>query len=103
MKLSRNTLLIIIACMGIFLIGYGVLRHFTGIGFSEGIEKYLFDIIIFGALGLFMYNRKLVKDEKVAREAKEEEERRAAEGTTEPEEETGSTQDEDLPHWERRE
>lgn len=93
-------LLIIIAAMGIFLIGYGVFRQLTGIGISENIEKYLFDFIIFGALGLFLYNRKMIKDEKAAKAAKEEEERRAAE---EPQEEPPSPDDENRPHWEQRE
>jgi len=102
MKLKRNHLLIITAGMGIFMIGYAIFKYFTGIGFSEGIEKYVFDIIIFGALGLFIYNRKMVKDEKTARE---EAERKAAEAAAEPEEKAEekaeAVDDEDLPHWER--
>ena len=98
MKISRKTLLKIIAAMGIFIIAYSLFRHFTGIGLSETAEKYMMDIIIFGALGLFLYNRKLARDEKRAREAAEEAERRAAE---EPEEEAPE-EDENLPHWERK-
>ena len=87
----------ITAALGIFLIGYSVFKHFTGIGFNEKIEKYVFDGVIFGALGLFIYNRKMHKDEKVAQAAKEEAERKAAE----PQEEADSPEDENLPHWER--
>jgi len=93
--------------MGIFMIGYGILKQFTGIGFSDGIEKYLFDIIIFGALGLFIYNRKMVSDEKKAKAAEEDAKQKAAEAAAEPEvkpeEETFSPQDENRPHWERHE
>jgi len=103
MKITRNKLLIITASLGFFLIAYGVFRYFTGIGLSEGIEKYMFDIIIFGALGLFLYNRKMVSDEKKARAAKEEAERLAAEEAANPVEETSSPDDENLPHWERHE
>jgi len=104
MKLNRNHLLIIIAAMGFFMIGYGIFRYFTGIEIPEKIEKYVFDIIIFGALGLFVYNRKLAKDEKAAKAAKEEAERRAAEEAENPEEEQSendASDDENLPHWER--
>ena len=98
MKITRKTLLIIIAVLGIFLIAYSLIRQFTGIGFGEKGEKYMMDVIIFGSLGLFMYNRKLASDEKKAREAAAEAERRAAE---EPEPEVQAPGDEDLPHWER--
>ena len=99
MKIKRNTLLIIIAALGVFIIAYSLVRQFTGFGFGEAGEKRMMDIIIFGALGLFLYNRKLAKDEKQEREARAEAERRAAE---EPEpEEAASEDDENLPHWER--
>ena len=83
MKISRKTLLIITAALGIFMIVYSLVRYFTGIGLSESMEKYMFDIIIFAALGLFLYNRKLVKDEKQAKAASEE-----------------APNDEDIPHGE---
>ena len=98
-KITRKALLAIIAALGIFIIVYSLIRHFTGIGFGEKGEKYMMDVVIFGALGLFMYNRKMASDEKKAREAAAEAERRAAE-EPEPEEEV-SKDDENLPHWER--
>ena len=94
MKISRNTLLIIIAALGVLLIAYGVIRHFTGLGEGEEWDRYVTDIIIFIALGLFVYNRKLARDEKQAKEAAE---RRAEEA---PEEEVAPNE-ENLPHWER--
>jgi len=97
MKVTRKMLLIIIAAMGVFIIGYGLFRYLTGIGLSEAHEKTMMDVIIFGALGLFVYNRKLANDEKKARQTAEEAARRAAEEPVE----TVSTEDEDLPHWER--
>jgi len=98
MKVTRKMLLTITASLGILIIVYSLVRYFTGYGFSEAGEKYLIDIVIIAALGLFMYNRKMAKDEKLAREAAEEAERRRLEGE-EPEEET--PEDESLPHWER--
>jgi hypothetical protein len=64
-------LLIVTGGLGIFLIVYSLIRYFTGLHLSEAIEKNLFDTIVFIALGLFLYNRKLASDEKKAREAKE--------------------------------
>lgn len=96
-KVTRKLLLAVTAGMGIFLIVYSLIRQFTGFGFGEAGEKYMMDVIIIGALGLFMYNRKMAKDERLAKEAEEEAARRAEE---EPEE-VISPDEENLPHWER--
>jgi hypothetical protein len=71
MKVTRTLLLRITAGLGVFLVAYSLFRHFTGLGIGEANEKTMFDIIIFAALGIFVYNRKLAADEKKAREAKE--------------------------------
>jgi hypothetical protein len=72
MKVTRTGLLRITAGLGIFLIAYSIFRHFSGIQLlGEQAEKYLMDGIVFAALGIFVYNRKLAKDERTAREAKE--------------------------------
>ncbi|GHV74970.1 hypothetical protein AGMMS49940_22720 [Spirochaetia bacterium] len=71
MKITRTGLLRITAGLGILLIAYSLFRHFSGIHLDEQIEKYVMDGIVFAALGIFVYNRKLAKDEKTAREAKE--------------------------------
>jgi uncharacterized membrane protein len=70
--------MIITAGIGGFLIVYSLIRHFTGLHFSESFEKFFFDSIVFVALGLFLYNRKLASDEKKEREAKEKTEREAS-------------------------
>ena len=97
MKITRRMLLIIVASLGVFIIAYSLFRHFTGIGLSEAGEKYMMDIIVVAALVLFMYNRRLAKEEKKAKETAEEAEYRIVE---DPAEET-SPEDENLPHWER--
>ncbi|MDR1949981.1 MAG: hypothetical protein LBQ38_11365 [Spirochaetaceae bacterium] len=79
MKITRTWLLRITGGLGFFIIAYSLLRHFTGLSIGEGNEKVLFDIIVFAALGLFVYNRKLAGDEKKEREAKEKTESRQAE------------------------
>jgi hypothetical protein len=96
-KINRKWLLAMTAGLGILLIVYSLVRHFFGIGLSDGAEKYMMDGIIIAALGLFMYNRKLARDEKRAKEAAE-----AAEAArlAEPEQDL-SEEDETLPHWER--
>jgi len=92
MKITRKTLLIIIAALGVLLIAYGVIRHFTGFGEGEEWDSYVTDSIIVIALCLFVYNRKMARDEKLAKEAEEREEA--------PAEETPADDDE-KPHWER--
>jgi hypothetical protein len=96
-KLKRKWLLGMTAGLGILLIVYSLVRHFFGIGLSDQVEKYMMDGIIIAALGLFMYNRKLAKEERQAREAAA-----AAEAArlAEPEQDL-SEEDETLPHWER--
>jgi hypothetical protein len=75
MKISRAWLLRITGGIGVFIIVYSLIRYFTGFTindyFGESAEKTMFDAIIFIALGLFLYNRKLAGDEKKEREAKE--------------------------------
>ncbi|MDR1352371.1 MAG: hypothetical protein LBK05_03720 [Treponema sp.] len=71
MKVTRKLLLGVLAGLGVFIIAYTLFRQFTGIGFSEDFEKRMFDIVMFAALGIFMYNRKLASDEKKARDAAE--------------------------------
>jgi hypothetical protein len=95
LKLSRKTLLWITAGLGIALIVYSLIRHFASFSFGEKIEKYIMDGVIFAALALFMYNRKLASDERKAKAAAEEEQRRAEQQIEEPGED-----EEDLPHWE---
>jgi len=79
MKITRKTLLIITAGLGVFIIVYSLIREFTGIGLNEAQEKYMMDIVFFGALGLFVYNRKMASDEKNTKAAAEEEEKRRVE------------------------
>ncbi|AEF85743.1 hypothetical protein TREPR_3368 [Treponema primitia ZAS-2] len=64
-------LLGITAGLGGFIIAYSLFRQFTGIGFSEQLEKFILDGVIFAALGIFVYNRKLASEEKKEKEAKE--------------------------------
>ena len=71
MKVTRKLLLGILAGLGIFIIVYSLFRMLTGIGFDEKIEKYMFDIIIFAALGIFIYNRIIAANEKKERDAEE--------------------------------
>jgi hypothetical protein len=75
MKITRVWLLRITAGIGVFIILYSLIRHFTGFTindyFGESAEKTMFDTIVFVALGLFLYNRKMAADERKEREAAE--------------------------------
>jgi hypothetical protein len=95
MKINRKVLLMITAGLGILLIVYSLVRHFFKIEISSTIEEYFMNGIVFAALALFMYNRKLAKDERQAKEAAE----KAESNTLEP---AASGEDENLPHWERQ-
>jgi hypothetical protein len=101
MKLSRKAIMIIIGSMGVFIIAYSLVRHFTKFSIGEKYEKWMMDGVMFGALALFMYNRKLAKDEQKAREAAEAERLAAEEAAANPEPEQDED-DENLPHWERK-
>ena len=83
MKVTRKMLLIVLAIMGVILIASGLINHFTDFGLGEARSKQLSDIIIIAAIGLFLYNRKLLKDEK-AKEAEEKAEREKDEGEEAP-------------------
>jgi hypothetical protein len=78
MKISRKLLMIILGSLGGVMIIYALLKQFAGLDFGEGFEKFLYDVVLFGALGIFMYNRKLASDEKKALAAKQKEEEAAA-------------------------
>jgi hypothetical protein len=95
-KITRKTLMIATGSLGVLLIVYSLVKFLVKFSFDEKIEKYLMEGIVFAALGLFMYNRKLASDEKKAREAAEAEVQKAL-MPEQPDE-----KDENLPHWERR-
>jgi hypothetical protein len=78
MKITRVWLLRITGALGVFIIVYSLIRQFTGFQFDAAAERTMFDIIVFAALGLFVYNRKLAGDEKKEREAREKAEALAA-------------------------
>jgi uncharacterized membrane protein len=83
----------IIAVLGISLLLYSLVRIVTGIEVSESTDRNIINGVIIITLGLFMYHRKLIVDEKLAKAAEE----KAKRLEEEPEEEG----DESLPHWER--
>jgi len=102
MKITRKLLLRIIICLGILLLAYSFIRHFTNFALDENIEKYFINGIIIASIIIFFYNRKLYNEEMQAKAAKEEKEKRQTEIPAEeiPADETQD--DENLPHWERK-
>ena len=103
MKITRKMLMIATASLGVALILYSVIRQITGFYVDEALERNIINGIIFVALAFFLYNRKLSRDEKQAREAEEEKKRRAEEEPDESDEpeEVENEDEENLPHWER--
>jgi hypothetical protein len=84
MKLSRAWLLRILIALGLVIIVYSILRHVTGFTVGEKNESFLMNAIVFAALGIFIYNRKLASDEKKEREEKTGAENGAGEGAEPP-------------------
>jgi Ca2+/Na+ antiporter len=70
MKISRAWLLRILIVLGFVIVVYSVLRHVTGFTVGEKNESFFMNVIIFAALGIFIYNRKLAAGEKKEREEK---------------------------------
>jgi hypothetical protein len=71
MKLSRVWLLRILIAMGLIIIVYSVVRHVTCFSIGEKAEGFLMNTIIFTALGIFVYNRRLSAKEKSEQTEKE--------------------------------
>lgn len=105
MKITPKLVLLIVGGIGALIIIYGLVRQFIPIDIDENTEKVAINVLLFGTLGFYLYARKLISDERRAKEAAE---KAAAEQvvageaglsvqTEEPEE------DENLPHWERAE
>jgi hypothetical protein len=67
-KIKRSWLIALVAGMGILMVAYTLVRTFTPLRLGEKAERYFFDILIFTALGVFVYNRKMAADEKRERE-----------------------------------
>ncbi|MDR0387686.1 MAG: hypothetical protein LBH57_06575 [Treponema sp.] len=70
MKLSRVWLLRILIALGVIIIVYSIVRHVTGFTIGEKNENFLMQTVIFAALGIFIYNRRLAAEEKKEREEK---------------------------------
>ncbi|MDR1388641.1 MAG: hypothetical protein LBJ31_01510 [Treponema sp.] len=97
-KLTSKLLLSIVGSLGGLLILYALATEFLHMPhLPEKIEKWFMDGIILAALAVFMYNRKLYRDEK-AKKAAEAEAEQNNETAAEEEPEPG---DENRPHWER--
>lgn len=70
MKISRSWLLGITAGLGVLMIVYSLLRQFAILNLGEKFERFFFDTIFMAAIALFLWNRKMVTDERKAAEQK---------------------------------
>jgi hypothetical protein len=84
MKLSRAWLLRILIALGLVIIVYSIVRHVTGFTVGEKNEGFFMNVIVFAALGIFIYNRRLAAEEKKEREEKAKLENGAGEGADPP-------------------
>jgi len=64
LKDKRRLLLIALIAMAVLLVGYGLLRGLAGIRLPDRLDRALPDLIMIAAVGIFVYGRKLAKEEK---------------------------------------
>jgi hypothetical protein len=88
MKLSRAWLLRILIAMGLIIIVYSIVRHVTGFTMGEKNERFFMNVIVFAALGIFIYNRKLATGEKEERAKLEREKEAGPVEVRDPDEDT---------------
>jgi type VI protein secretion system component VasK len=79
MKISRVWLLRILLALVFIIVIYSIIRHVTGFTLGENNERFLMNGVVFVALGIFLYNRKIISDEKKERAEKEKLENEALE------------------------
>jgi cadmium resistance protein CadD (predicted permease) len=79
MKIKRVWLLRILLALGALLILYTVLRQAALLNIGEENERFFINAIVFIALGIFIYNRKLSADELKEKAEKAALEKQAAE------------------------
>jgi len=79
-KPTKNFFTIILGSLVVILLAFGLLRMKFGPFLPATIDKNLPDAVIVAAIGIMLWNRKILADEKKAEEArkKEEEEAEAA-------------------------
>lgn len=87
-KPGKKLFYIILASLAAILVAYGFLRMNIGPFLPKQIDEGLPDFIIFAAVGVMLWNRKILGDEKKAREAREAEEAAAAAAAAEAAAET---------------
>jgi hypothetical protein len=91
MKIKREWLLIAIGAIGVSMILYTLARQFLGFNLGEAFEKFFFDGVFIAAIGIFMFNRKMLSDEK--KEAAEKAALEQAQAQEEEESDSGSVDD----------
>jgi hypothetical protein len=68
MKISRVWLLRILIALAFIIVVYSIVRDVTGFTLGEKNEGFLMNAVVFAALGIFVYNRRLAAGEKEERE-----------------------------------
>jgi hypothetical protein len=78
MKPGKNFFFIVLIALAAILVAYGLLRNRFGPFLPAAIDKNLPDVIMFSAVGIMLWNRKILGDEKKAAAARKLEEEEAA-------------------------
>jgi hypothetical protein len=77
-RLVRNAFLITLIALAVVLVAYGILRSRFGPFLSVAFDKNFPNIVIISAVGIMLWNRKILKDEKKAAAAQKLEDEEAA-------------------------
>jgi hypothetical protein len=95
-KVTHKMLRIAVIVLGVFLILFAIAKAVFKFRMDPKLENNISTYVSFGALAIFLWSRKLRKEEEAAIKAKEEEDEKAALATgVEPE----PVEEEDKPFW----
>jgi phage tail protein X len=78
MKPGKKFFLIVLACLAAILVAFALLRMKFGPFLPKVIDDSLPDVVMFAAVGVLLWNRKILGDEKKADAARKLEEEKAA-------------------------
>jgi hypothetical protein len=78
MKLGKRFFYILLGALALILVAFGLLRAKYGPFLPPEVDKNLPDVVMFSAVGIMLWNRKILGDEKKAAAARKLEEEEAA-------------------------
>jgi hypothetical protein len=96
MKAGKKLFYILLGALAALLLAYGLLRMKIGPFLPAAIDKNLPDVVMFSAIGIMLWNRKILSDEKKAEAARLQAEREAEDARRVEAEESSDDADADA-------